>query len=77
MLSGSFVILLSNAVLALHLGNGSGSSFPRPLKSEEEKKYIDQWVTYNDFGARNKLIEHNLRLVVFLAKKYVNNKIKC
>lgn len=70
MLSGTFMILFSNALLALHLGNGNGNSFPRPLKNEEEKSYIDEWVTKGDIGARNKLIEHNLRLVAHIIKKY-------
>ncbi len=70
MLSGTFMILFSNALLALHLGNGSGNSFPRPLKNEEEKRYIDEWITKGDINARNKLIEHNLRLVAHIIKKY-------
>ena len=40
MLSTAFMILFGNALLALHLGNGS--SFPRPLKNEEEKIYAPQ-----------------------------------
>ncbi len=70
MLSGTFMILFSNALLALHLGNGSGNSFPRPLKSEEEKRYVDEWTKNGDINARNKLIEHNLRLVAHIIKKY-------
>ena len=68
MLSTAFMILFGNALLALHLGNGS--SFPRPLKNEEEKIYVDKWINDNDINARNKLIEHNLRLVAHIIKKY-------
>jgi RNA polymerase sporulation-specific sigma factor len=52
---------------------GSTDILPPPLTSEEEEKYI---ILSNngDIDARNKLIEHNLRLVVFLAKKYENTK---
>jgi len=70
MLCGTFMILFSNSILALHLGNGSGNSFPRPLKGEEEGKYIDKWVMHGDIDARNKLIEHNLRLAAHIIKKY-------
>jgi RNA polymerase sporulation-specific sigma factor len=42
-----------------------------PLSKEEEHKYIIQNMK-GDIKARNILIEHNLRLVVFLAKKFEN-----
>lgn len=50
---------------------GSVDKLPEPLTREEEQKYILQ----NDSEAKKKLIEHNLRLVVFLAKKYENTGI--
>ena len=50
---------------------GSTDILPEPLSKEEEIKYVELSMN-NDFKARNKLIEHNLRLVVFLAKKYDN-----
>ena len=50
---------------------GSTDILPEPLSKEEESKYVGMSVN-NDMQARNKLIEHNLRLVVFLAKKYDN-----
>lgn len=43
--------------------------FERPLSPKEEKEAIDGLLK-GDRTCRNKLIEHNLRLVVFLAKKY-------
>ena len=52
---------------------GSTEILPPPLSEEEEKKYI-LLSNNGDIEARNKLIEHNLRLVVFLAKKYENTK---
>jgi len=50
---------------------GSTDILPEPLSKEEETKYVELSMN-NDEKARNKLIEHNLRLVVFLAKKYDN-----
>ena len=53
---------------------GSTDILPEPLEKEEEEKYINLFLN-GDMKARDKLIEHNLRLVVFLAKKYENTKI--
>lgn len=50
---------------------GSTDILPEPLSKEDETKYVELSMN-NDQKARNKLIEHNLRLVVFLAKKYDN-----
>ena len=50
---------------------GSADILPPPLNKEEESKLVI--LSQNgDNEARNKLIEHNLRLVVFLSKKYDN-----
>ncbi len=53
---------------------GSTDILPPPLDKEEEIKYVTL-ANNGDIEARNILIEHNLRLVVFLAKKYENTKI--
>ncbi len=53
---------------------GSTDTLPPPLERDEEDYYVRLAVD-GDLEARNKLIEHNLRLVVFLAKKYENTKI--
>lgn len=50
---------------------GATDKLPPPLGKEEELQYLIK-AKQGDINARNKLIEHNLRLVVFLAKKYEN-----
>ena len=48
---------------------GATDKLPPPLSKEEELKYLDLAKSGDNY-AKDKLIEHNLRLVVFLAKKY-------
>ena len=50
---------------------GSTDKLPPPLQKEKELEYLIK-AKQGDIEARNILIEHNLRLVVFLAKKYEN-----
>ena len=54
---------------------GSTDILPEPLSKEEEEKYVDMFQN-GDLMARDKLIEHNLRLVVYLSKKYENTKVE-
>lgn len=62
---------LSNLLfLALHVeGNGS---FPKPLNAAKEKECFEKMAT-GDMEARNTLIEHNLRLVAHITKKYYSS----
>lgn len=53
----------------------SGETLPNPLSEEEEKYFISQAENGSDY-AQQKLIEHNLRLVIFIAKKYENTGIE-
>ena len=50
-------------------GSYSNDVFPEPLSSEEETLYIKK-MKNGDMDARNKLIEHNLRLVAHIVKKF-------
>lgn len=53
---------------------GSSDKLAEPLSKEEEVHYVTLAMD-GDEQAKNKLIEHNLRLVVFLAKKYENTGV--
>lgn len=65
-------LLLANPLVLLSSYVSMGSSFPRPLSEEEEEKYLDAYEKNGDINAKNKLIEHNLRLVAHIVKKYAN-----
>lgn len=53
---------------------GATDKLPGPLSKEEEEFYLVM-ASDGDQMAKDKLIEHNLRLVVFLAKKYENTSV--
>ncbi len=53
---------------------GSNDKLPEPLSKEQEVEFVTKSMD-GDLQARAKLIEHNLRLVVFLAKKYENTGV--
>ena len=60
----------SGWLMLLHLR--AGSSFPEPLEKAEEQRLIEAMAN-GDREAANRLIEHNLRLVAHIAKKYARN----
>ncbi len=60
-------ILFKN--LTIFTASYSNNVFPDPLSKEEEEYYIQKHLE-GDTDARNKLIEHNLRLVAHIVKKY-------
>ena len=65
----SFLTLILKGMLCF-TGSYSNTSFPEPLSKEDEEKYIDLMINKKDKNARNTLIEHNLRLVPHIVKKY-------
>ena len=68
MLSAWLILMLNSLFLTLRLSGNTGS-FPKPLKGEEERKYLEL-AQQGDLEARNILVEHNLRLVAHIVKKY-------
>lgn len=61
-------LMVSGALFfILHVTNTG--SFPKPLSEDDEKKYL-RLMKQGNKSARNKLIEHNLRLVAHIIKKY-------
>lgn len=67
MIGISFAMLLGGVLLMLRISpNGS---FPSPLSANEERKYLEMWKA-GDISARNTIVEHNLRLVAHIIKKY-------
>lgn len=68
MFSPVIYLMLHSLFFTLRL-SGGGGSFPRPLKPEEEKRYLERCAA-GDLEARNVLVEHNLRLVAHIVKKY-------
>ncbi len=52
----------------------SNDTLPSPLDETDEKTYINMLGTINDEYARGQLIEHNLRLVLYIAKKFEGPK---
>lgn len=67
-----FAAIIKECLLLIGYVSG-GKTFPKPLSKDEEKYYIEQ-MEKGDEDARSKLIEHNLRLVAHIAKKYSNSK---
>lgn len=53
---------------------GGGEALPEPLDQEEEKLLVGKYMQ-GDSTAKSKLIEHNLRLVVYIAKKFENTNV--
>lgn len=71
--SGMLLWLVEHGwLMMLHLS--ARSSFPQPLESEEEADLIERMLA-GDKEAGRKLVEHNLRLVAHIVKKYANSGV--
>ena len=68
MLSAALLLLANSLFLTLRL-TGNPGSFPKPLSAKEEQMYLER-SRAGDLEARNILVEHNLRLVAHIIKKY-------
>lgn len=53
----------------------SAESLPEPLPIETETNLVKEFQENQDLSAKSKLIEHNLRLVMYIAKRFENNKL--
>lgn len=60
--------------IGLFSASYSNNVFPDPLSKEEEEEYIEKSKNGDEF-ARNKLIEHNLRLVAHIVKKFEHKNV--
>lgn len=70
-----FLSILSTVIKGMFMFSGSYSNnvFPEPLSKEEEEKQLELLLKGNK-NARNTLIEHNLRLVAHIVKKYESTR---
>ena len=68
MISAALLLLSNSLFFSLYLAGNPGS-FPNPLTQQQEKEYLERWAQ-GDLEARNLLVEHNLRLVAHIIKKY-------
>ncbi len=64
------VTILSQYFSNQNFSYSGSNSFPQPLSSEDEEKYLTLYKD-GDENAKNILVEHNLRLVAHIAKKYL------
>lgn len=67
-----FLSYISQYIFLFILHIAHGESFPKPLKKSEEQHYLEL-AAKGDINARNILVEHNLRLVAHIIKKYYQN----
>ena len=64
---------LSTNILYFMLHLSQANSFPKPLSAKEEQEEFIKFHRDGDINARNKLVNHNMRLVAHIIKKYYSN----
>ena len=69
MISGVFDFLSNVIFQTCYVG--SDGNFPKPLDKQTESELLDK-IAEGDIDARDKLIKHNMRLVIHVVKKYNN-----
>lgn len=69
---GLIMELISKGLLFFALHIQKGNSFPPALSHKEENELLEKFMN-GDINAKNKLVEHNLRLVAHIVKKYYSN----
>ena len=66
---GAMVLTLLGGLWLLTLHVSASGSFPRPLTAKQERECLER-MKAGDRSARGELVEHNLRLVAHIVKKY-------
>ena len=75
------VILMINLLfylikeMTLYVGYIKNNTYLNPLNEDEEDYYVNDWLVNKNNISRNKLIEHNLRLVAHISKKYESTSV--
>ncbi|BED92646.1 MAG: RNA polymerase sporulation sigma factor SigK [Candidatus Paraimprobicoccus trichonymphae] len=70
----SFLFYILNNLIFFILHVISPNLFPKTLSNKEEQEYL-KLAANGNIKAKNKLVEHNLRLVAHISKKYCSNKL--
>ncbi|WP_408954786.1 hypothetical protein [Natroniella sp. ANB-PHB2] len=65
---------LMDGIMLLVSYISNGTIFPQPLDKEKEKLYLEK-LKNGDLEAKNILVEHNMRLVAHIVKKFENTKL--
>ncbi len=82
-----FILKIKNFILSCFKGNllnsknivnyiFSNESLPEPLPQDRESELVSLFQEHNDLSAKSELIEHNLRLVMYIAKRFESQKIE-
>ncbi len=54
----------------------TNESLPEPLEQERESELVIRFQEHNDLSAKSELVEHNLRLVMYIAKRFESQKLE-